>query len=100
MIRKARRGGPDTIASLDLGSGRVTCLIGAPDGASGAVKVLGGASVPCRGLKGGVVINIVETTLAIARAVEEAEAAAQATVSSVWLGVRGAHLQSFNNRGA
>lgn len=100
MIRKARRGGPETIASLDIGSGRVTCLIGTPDGASGAVKVLGGASVPCRGLKGGVVINIVETRLAIVRAVEEAEAAAQAAVSSVWLGVRGAHLQSFNNRGA
>jgi cell division protein FtsA len=99
-MKRTRRGGPELIAGLDVGSGRVTCLIGAPEGAAGAVKILGGASVPCRGLKGGVAINIPEAAAAVARAVEEAEAAVQATVSSVWLGVRGAHLQSFNNRGA
>jgi cell division protein FtsA len=99
-MKGPRRGGPDLIAGLDIGSGRVTCLIGTPEGPSGGVKIVGGASVPCRGLKGGVVINIVEAASAAARAVEEAEAAVQATVSSVWLGVRGAHLQSFNNRGA
>ena len=90
----------ELVAGLDVGSGRVTCLIGAPEGPSGGIKVLGGASVPCRGVKGGVVINIIEAASAAARAVEEAEAAAGATVSQVWLGVRGSHLQSFNNRGA
>ena len=99
-MKRMRRSGPELIAGLDIGSGRVTCLIGSPDGASGAIKIVGGASVPCRGLKGGVAINIPEAASAVARAVEEAEAAVQATVSSVWLGVRGAHLQSFNNRGA
>jgi len=99
-MKRPGRGGPELIAGLDIGSGRVTCLIGAPAGAAGGVKVLGGASVACRGLKGGVVINIVEAASAVARAVEEAEAAVSATVSSVWLGVRGTHLQSFNNRGA
>jgi cell division protein FtsA len=64
------------------------------------VKVLGGSSVACRGVKGGVVVNILEAAAAVTRAVEEAEASAQATVSEVWLGVRGSHLQSFNNRGA
>lgn len=97
MIRRMR---PEMVAGLDIGSGRVTCLIGAPDAATGKVKVLGGSSVACRGLKGGVVINITEAASAVARAVEEAEAAAKTTVSEVWLGVRGNHLQSFNNRGA
>jgi len=90
----------DLVAGLDVGSGRITCLIGAPDTATGTVKVLGGASVVCRGVKGGVVINIIEAASAATRAVEEAEAAVGATVSQVWLGVRGSHLQSFNNRGA
>jgi cell division protein FtsA len=89
----------EVIAGLDMGSGRVTCLIGSPDG-QGNVKVLGGASVPCRGLKGGVVVNILETSRAVTQAVEEAEAASGVTVSGVTLGVRGGHLQSFNNRGA
>jgi len=99
-MKRMRRTGPELVAGLDIGSGRVTCLIGAPDPATGVVKVLGGASVVCRGLKGGVVIDIHEAALAVTRAVEEAESAVKATVSSVWLGVRGAHLQSFNNRGA
>ena len=99
-MKRMRRSGPELVAGLDIGSGRVTCLIGAPDPATGAVKVLGGSSVVCRGLKGGVVINIHEAALAVTRAVEEAEASVKATVSSVWLGVRGSHLQSFNNRGA
>lgn len=90
----------DVIAGLDLGSGRATCLIGAPDEGGRRVNVLGGASVPCRGIKGGVVINIQETARAVTQAVEEAEAAAKVTVNGVYLGVRGTHLQSFNNRGA
>ena len=99
-MKRMRRIGPELVAGLDVGSGRVTCLIGAPDPATGAVKVLGGSTVVCRGLKGGVVINILEAASAVTRAVEEAEAQAKSTVSSVWLGVRGSHLQSFNNRGA
>lgn len=99
-MKRIRRSGPELIAGLDIGSGRVTCLIGSPDSATGVVKVLGGSSVACRGLKGGVVINILEAASAVTRAVEEAESLVNATVSSVWLGVRGAHLQSFNNRGA
>ena len=44
----------DVIAGLDMGSGRVTCLIGSPGAGSEPIKVLGGASVICRGIKGGV----------------------------------------------
>ncbi|MBI4061390.1 MAG: cell division protein FtsA [Elusimicrobia bacterium] len=97
MKRQAKQ---ELVAGLDVGSGRITCLIGAPDAGTGTVKILGGASVACRGVKGGVVINIIEAASAATRAVEEAEAAVGATVSQVWLGVRGSHLQSFNNRGA
>jgi len=79
----------------------VTCLLGTPDPQeAGRIRVLGGASVPCRGIKVGVVINILETARAVTQAVEEAEASAKCTVSSLYLGVRGSHLQSFNNRGA
>ncbi len=90
----------DVVAGLDIGSGRVTCLIGAPEEGGGRIRVLGGASLPCRGVKGGVVINILETARAITQAVEDAESQAKVTVSGVYLGVRGSHLQSFNNRGA
>src|ERR1035437_8936925 len=89
----------DFIAGLDIGSGKVRCLIGARD-ESGRVKVLGGAPVLSQGVNGGVVVNIEETAQAIASCVERAEAEAKATVSEVFLGVRGAHIQSLNNRGS
>lgn len=90
----------DVVAALDLGSGRVTVLIGAPEPGGEKLRVLGGASVPCRGIKGGVVVNIMEAAHAITKAVEDAEAASKQVVRGLYLGVRGGHLQSFNNRGA
>ncbi|MFA6029234.1 MAG: cell division protein FtsA [Elusimicrobiota bacterium] len=91
----------DLIAGLDIGSGKVTCVLGTlePDGSG--LRILSGASIPCRGVKGGVVINIKETAHAIRQAVEKAEAeSAGSVVQGVYLGVRGKHLESYNNRGA
>lgn len=90
----------EILAGLDLGSGRVTCAIGSHDPQTRQLKILGASTTYCRGLKGGVVVNIPEASRAITRAVEEAENAAGATVHDLILGVRGSHVQSFNNRGA
>ncbi|MBI3549481.1 MAG: cell division protein FtsA [Elusimicrobia bacterium] len=91
---------PEIIAGLDMGSGRVTCVIGQADPDSGTVTALAGSTVACRGIKGGVVLNIAETARAIQHAVEQAEELAKQDVTGLYLGVRGKHLQSFNNRGA
>jgi cell division protein FtsA len=90
----------DFVAGLDMGSGRVTCLIGAPEPGSSRMRVLGGASVPCRGISGGGVVNIIETKCAVEDALGQAEQAAGVTVSGVCLGVRGTQIAAFNNRGA
>jgi cell division protein FtsA len=89
----------DVVCGLDMGSGRVTCVIARPMGGE-RLEAIASASAPCRGLKGGVVVNIVETARSINIAIEEAEHKAEAEVHDVYLGVRGSHLQSFNNRGA
>lgn len=91
---------PDIIAGLDMGSGRITCILAALDPGVQSVKVLSGATVACRGLKGGVVVNISETSRSITQALEDAEENAKEIVGEIYLGIRGAHLQSFNNRGA
>ena len=91
----------DLIAGLDMGSGRVTCLIGAREPKTNRIQVLGGASMPCPGLSGGGVVDIQKTTLAVELAMNEAEAAAgNVAVTGVYLGVRGTHLHSLNNKGA
>ena len=89
----------DVVAGLDMGSGRVTCVIGAADAETGAMRALAGAVAPCRGLKGGVVTNIPEAARAVTEAVERAEKACKQRVGGVYLGVRGSHLESLNSRG-
>ena len=46
------------------------------------------------------VLNIHETTRAVRAAVEKAEEQAHQMVHGVYLGIRGSHLKSFNNKGA
>ncbi len=90
----------DIIASIDMGSGRVTCILAVHDQKTDCIKILSGASVPCKGLKGGVVVDIPETSNAIVDAMEQAEEKIGDTVGEVYLGIRGYHIESFNNRGA
>lgn len=93
---------PEVITGLDIGSGQVVAVVAqqAPD--AEWPEVVGAARQPCAGLKGGVVINIDETARAVTRAVESAEEMAGITGASrrVLIGVRGAHLQTFNHHGA
>jgi cell division protein FtsA len=90
---------PEIIAGLDMGSSRVTCVIAERDEEHNKIRVLAGASVPCKGLKGGVVVNIEETARAIEHAMDAAESKANEVVGEVYLGVRGSHIQAFDNKG-
>ena len=89
----------DVVTCLDLGSHRVSCMMGRVDPETRRVEVLGSAVAPCLGLKGGVVVNIADAARAVTRAVEDAEAQAQTTVREVVLGICGSHIHSFNNSG-
>ena len=91
---------PELITGLDMGSGRISCLIASRDPETEKIKILGGAMRPCRGLRGGVVVNIAETARAVAGVIETAEKKSRGLVQSVILGVRGPHLETFNNHGA
>ncbi|MFA6582770.1 MAG: cell division protein FtsA [Elusimicrobiaceae bacterium] len=88
------------IAGIDLGGGRVTCVLSAEDFETDTLNIVSGASLPCKGVKGGVVVDIQETASVIEQAIEEAEKSVGVTVETVYLGVRGSHLESKNSHGA
>ncbi|OGS14461.1 MAG: cell division protein FtsA [Elusimicrobia bacterium RIFOXYA12_FULL_57_11] len=92
-------GKSEIIAGLDMGSARVTCVLAERDEEHNKIRILAGASVPCKGLKGGVVVNIEETARAIEHAMDAAESKANEVVGEVYLGVRGSHIQAFDNKG-
>lgn len=79
------------IAALDVGSGKVACLIA--DTGGGGIKVLGVGNRTCNGgVVGGVVVDMAATEQAIRAAVDQAEKMAGQTISDVILSFSGGEL--------
>jgi len=88
----------ELIVGLDIGTSKVVALVAEvmPDG---KLEVLGMGSHESKGLKKGVVVNIESTVSAIQRALEEAELMADCKIASVFTGIAGSHIKSFNSTG-
>ncbi len=88
----------ELVVGLDIGTSKVVALVAEvrPDG---ALEVLGMGSHESKGLKKGVVVNIESTVSAIQRALEEAELMADCKIASVFTGIAGSHIRSFNSTG-
>lgn len=87
-----------TIVSIDVGTTKVCTLVGKMD-EGGTLRIVGVGVVPSKGLRKGVVVNVNETTEAIAASVEKAERISGHEIESAHVGVAGAHISSFNSRG-
>ncbi|EKD56142.1 MAG: hypothetical protein ACD_58C00289G0002 [uncultured bacterium] len=86
------------IVGLDIGTTKVVALIGEVN-PNGRIDVIGIGTHPSRGLKRGIVINIDATVQSIQHAVEEAELMAGCEIHSVYTGIAGGHIRSFNSHG-
>lgn len=87
----------EIIAGLDLGTTKV-CAIVAEQTDEG-LDIIGIGSVPARGLKKGVVVNIESTVQAIRAAVEQAETMAGVEINTVYAGIAGSHVRGMNQEG-
>src|SRR5690606_23300037 len=87
----------EIIAALDLGTTKV-CAIVAEQTDEG-IDIIGIGSVPAKGLKKGVVVNIESTVQAIRAAVEQAETMAGVDIDSVFAGIAGRHIRGLNKEG-
>ena len=88
----------ELVVGLDIGTSKVVALVAEvrPDG---RLEILGMGSHESKGLKKGVVVNIESTVSAIQRALEEAELMADCKIASVFTGIAGSHIRSFNSTG-
>jgi cell division protein FtsA len=91
----------DFIVGLDIGTTKICCIVGEiADGSSNPmIDIVGFGTAPSTGLRKGVVINIDSTVASIAKAIEEAELMAGVEISSVFTGIAGGHIKSFNSTG-
>ncbi|MCD8492999.1 MAG: cell division protein FtsA [Geovibrio sp.] len=83
---------------LDLGTTKV-CIVVARKNADRSIDILGIGSVPSKGVRKGVVVNIEETVACIQKAKEEAERMSGVEIKSVTAGLASGHIKSFNTRG-
>jgi cell division protein FtsA len=85
------------IVGLDIGSTKVCTLIAAAR--ETGLEPIGVGVADSKGLKKGAVVNLEATVESIKRSVSEAEAMARSEVETVYVGLAGPHVKSFNSRG-
>ncbi len=93
--RLARQNGRSTgtVAALDIGCSKITCLIARSDGTGPrGFRVLGSGRQQARGFKGGTITDMDALERAIRLAVEDAEREAGEPISEVILGITGPKL--------
>ncbi|WP_025367583.1 cell division protein FtsA [Thioalkalivibrio paradoxus] len=95
MARKSEQG---LIVGLDIGTSKIEAVVGEAN-EEGVIEIIGIGSSPSHGLKKGVVVNIESTVQSIQRAVEEAELMAGCEIHSVYTGIAGSHIKSYNSTG-
>ncbi|HVY90189.1 MAG TPA: cell division protein FtsA [Hyphomonadaceae bacterium] len=89
-----RPGRVSTIAGLDIGSSKITCVIGRR-GENGAEPSVDGVGVHAtKGVKAGAVVDLDALERSIRLAVEQAERAAETRITDIVLGVSGPDLRS------
>jgi cell division protein FtsA len=87
----------EIIAGLDLGTTKVCAIVA--EQTDDGIDIIGIGSVPAKGLKKGVVVNIESTVQAIRAAVEQAETMAGVEINSVFAGIAGSHIRGVNKEG-
>lgn len=85
------------ISALDIGTSKVTALIGEVN--NGETTIIGVGQADSRGLRAGMVTNIDATARAIEQAMDEAERMADCKINSVTTGISGNHIRSLNSQG-
>lgn len=94
----AKRGEQGLIVGLDIGTSKIEAIVGEVN-EDDVIEIIGIGSAPSHGLKKGVVVNIESTVQSIQRAVEEAELMAGCEIHSVYTGIAGSHIKSYNSTG-
>lgn len=89
--------GSDIIVSLDIGTSKVRAIIG--ELAGGSIQIVGVGSADSEGIRKGAIVDIDQTVQSIRKAVEHAERMVGVTISEVFVGISGNHIQLQSSHG-
>jgi cell division protein FtsA len=85
------------IVGLDIGTTKICTVVG--ELLDSNLEIIGVGITPSKGVRKGVVINIDETVESIRKSVQEAEVMAGSKISSIYVGIAGGHIKSYNSTG-
>ena len=86
------------IVGLEIGTSKVCAVVGEMN-AAGALNIVGVGQARSRGVRKGEIADASVVADDIRNAIVEAEQMADVEIRSVYLGVTGAHIRGFTNRG-
>lgn len=89
--------GNDIIVSLDIGTSKVRAIIG--EVSSGSINIVGVGSADSEGIRKGAIVDIDQTVQSIQKAVNHAERMVGMTISNVFVGIAGNHIQLQSSHG-
>jgi cell division protein FtsA len=87
----------EIVFGLDIGTTKICALVGAVR--AGQLQIIGLGVEPARGMRKGMVIDVAEASVSLARAIEQAEETSGYDLSQALISMAGEHINSTNNRG-
>lgn len=87
----------DVIFGLDIGTTKICAVVG--EVREGQLQIIGLGVAPSRGMRKGMVIDVSETSLSLAGAIEQAEQSSGYDLSQALVSMAGEHISSTNNDG-
>src|ERR1051325_1851185 len=87
------------IVGLEIGTSKICAVVGEVNPDSSGLSIIGVGQARSRGVRKAEIVDAALASEDIRNAIVEAEQMADVEVRSVYLGVSGAHLRGFNNRG-
>jgi cell division protein FtsA len=87
------------VVGLEIGTSKVCAVVGELK-RDDSVQILGVGVTPSRGVRKGEIVDLETCGKCIREAIADAEEKSDVMIKNVYLGVTGAHITSFNNRGA
>ena len=87
------------IVGLDIGSSKVCVAVGERQ-SDDAIKILGVGQAPSRGVRKGEIFDLGAASKCVHNALVDAEVKTDVMIRSVYVGITGPHISTFNNRGS
>ena len=87
------------LVGLEIGTSKI-CVVVGESKTDGSIKILGVGQAPSRGVRKGEIVDFDTVQKCVHEALVDAEEKSDVMIQSVYVGISGAHISSFNNRGS